>query len=256
MVEYNDSAVPTALTSVGSALTGAGCSTTAGALAATLCTQAPTVLVDQAPQQLSSWPVRVRRQAADRTTRSLHCTCHEVHVGTEGMFDVLTDLSTFMAAGSSSRSWCDALSSCGWSIVLTDLATPLLDQRGTETACADKPGVLVLVVPATRPGVAAATRLITGWEDNDARPESVVVAALARAPGSWDRRILAALTMLERRTSGVTRLPFDPALHREGVAGLDRMSRATRRAVHRLAALVADEIDQLRTPSTPTAVTS
>lgn len=256
MVESEDSPNPVGLISVGSALTGAGSSTTAGALAATLCTQAPTVLVDQAPHQLSPWPIRVRREAADRTTRNLHCTCHEINIGPEATFDVLTDLTAPVAAGNSSRSWCDALTACGWSTVLTDLGTPLLDQRGNQAACGDRPGVLVLVMPATRPGVAAATRLITGWEDDGGKPHAVIVAALARAPGSWDRRVLADLTMLERRTSAVTRLPFDPALHREGVAGLDRMSRATRRAVHRLAALAAKETSQIRTPSTPTAVTS
>lgn len=46
--------------------------------------------------------------------------------------------------------------------------------------------------------------------------------------------------MLQRRTAATVQLPYDRVLHREGLAGLDRMGTHARRAFRRLAAVTLD----------------
>ncbi len=44
----------------------------------------------------------------------------------------------------------------------------------------------------------------------------------------------------QRRTAATVHLPYDRVLHREGLAGLDRMGNHARRAFRRLAAVTLD----------------
>lgn len=235
---------------VASALPGAGCSVAAGALASVLATRGSCAVLDVAPRVLSPWPRAVTRRARagftvgspkSDTVRAM-VSSRELLAPAGAGFDVLTEVSS--PAGADPRDlawWRDARAAGGWLFVLVDLGTPLLTD---PLACARwarcTSAVLVLVVPTTRPAVAAATRLITSWEAGGSTCGRVVLARLSRAPGRSDGRVLAELTMLDRRVGAIVPLPFDRELHRGGLRGIDRMQPRTARAYRRLADTALD----------------
>lgn len=258
------SARPTSIC-VASALPGAGCSTTAAGLAVSLCTQGLTVVLDLASRPLSPWPIALTRRAdagfsiGSPTVATIHAlTSRRGLMDPAGAgFDVLTDLTSPAVTNARPLAWWrDAVAASGWETAIADLGRPLLGPPGpADNPCPVSCGVLVLVVPGTRPGTAAATRLVSGWEDAGRTTDQVVIAALARAPGRWDGRVLADLTMLQRRTAATVHLPYDRVLHREGLAGLDRMGNPARRAFRRLAAVTVD-VSATAQPAAQPAVTT
>lgn len=245
---------------VASATAGSGCSVALAVLATVLARRGTAVVLDLAAPTLSPWPRAVTTRATNGFTVDpptvdmlASMTSRRVQLAPAGnAFDVLTDLSA--ATRHQARDWAwwrAARAAGGWTTALVDLATPLLlNELEHELWAKRTNAVLVLVVPATRPGTTAATRLITGWEADSTRCQRTVMATVSRAPGRCDGRVLAELTMLDRRVAARVQLPFDIELHRRGLGGIDRMHPRTARAHARLADAALDVACRTATPPT------